>query len=483
MRKLFQALTTILAFAFTACDDNTGTLGIHSEEDGITNSTEIFDVTTRSIAMDSVVANSTKSYVGRIYDPETGTEISASFAAQFHTTEDYKFPKRSLMVGEVDNVETRGVVQCDSCEIHFYYDSFLGDENNPMKLEVYELSSTNILSEDSVYYTDIDLSKYLNPDAKPIAQRVFTAKDYNHDSSTLTSSTYNANVKVTLPSSIGQRILEKYYEDPSNFSDSYHFIRNVFPGLYIRTSNGEGTMISVYVGTLNIFYRYADEEEDSVYVGLTRFSATPEVIQSTHFENSDLTELLNDNSCTYLKTPAGICTEMTLPIGDLFLGKHATDSISLARIMLTRYNKDQNETQLGTPSELLMVRKSEMRSFFANKQVANGRTSYTTSFNSVDNTYTFDNICRLLVYCKREYETKKASYEKGEITSEEWNQYAEDWNKVVLIPVTTSSTTRDGYQYQVSVNHNLNLNSIRLVGGQTPIKMQVIYSKFKHAGE
>ena len=483
MRKLFQALSILLAFVFVACDDNTGTLGIHSEEDGITNSTEVFTVTTRSIAMDSVVANSTKSYVGRIFDPETGSEISASFAAQFHTTEDYKFPDRDLMVGDVDSVETRGVLQCDSCEVHLYFDSYLGDANNPMKMEVFELSDKNILSEDSIYYTDVDLSKFLDADAKPIAERIFTPTDYNQNPTTLSSTTYSPNVKIVLPNAIGQRILEKYFEKPSNFSDSYHFIRNVFPGLYFRTSGGEGTMLSVYVGTLNVFYRYADELEDTVYVGLTRFSATPEVIQSTHFDNSDLSELLNDNSCTYLKTPAGICTEMTLPIEDLFLGKHATDSISLARIALTRYNKTQNDYQLGTPSELLMVRKSEMYSFFANNQVTNNRTSYTTSFNSADNTYTFDNICRLLVYCKREYETKKAAYEKGEIKSEEWNQYAEDWNKVVLIPVTTSSTTRDGYKYMVSVNHDLNLNSIRLVGGQTPIKMQVVYSKFKHTGE
>lgn len=483
MRKLFQALSILLTIAFAACDDNTGTLGIHSEEDGITNSTEVFNVTTRSIAMDSVVANSTKCYLGRIYDPETDTEVNASFAAQFHTTEDYQFPPRDVMVGDVDNVETRGVLQCDSCEVHLYFESYLGDDSNPMKLEVYELSDKEFLSEDSVYYTDIDLSKYLKADAEPIAERIFTPKDYNQASTTLSGSSYNPNVKITLPNSLGQRILEKYYEKPSNFADSYHFIRNVFPGLYFRTSNGEGTMLTVYVGTLNIFYRYADEVEDTVYNAVTRFASTPEVIQSTHFDNSGLTTLLNDNSCTYLKTPAGICTEMTLPIEDLFMGKHATDSISLARIVLTRYNKTQNEYQLGTPSELLMVRKAELRDFFASNHVANGRTSYTTSFKSSDNTYTFDNICRLLVYCKREYETKKAAYEKGGITSEEWNKYVEEWNKVVLVPVTTSSTTRDGYTYQVSVNHDLNLNSIRLVGGETPIKMQVVYSKFKHAGE
>ena len=31
---------------------------------------------------------------------------------------------------------------------------------------------------------------------------------------------------------------------------------------------------------------------------------------------------------------------------------------------------------------------------------------------------------------------------------------------------------------QVSVTHDLSLNSIRLIGGDTKIKMQVVYSRF-----
>jgi len=172
---------------------------------------------------------------------------------------------------------------------------------------------------------------------------------------------------------------------------------------------------------------------------------------------------------------------MTFPIDELFAGHHATDSTSRATISLVRYNKAQDEEQFGTPSELLMVRKCDMYRFFRDHEVADGRTSYTTTFNSTYNSYTFNNICRLLAYCKHE---KVAGAREMGITEEAWAQLPEnrDWNKVVLIPVVTStnssSTSYGTFNQLVSVSHDLSLNSIRLVGGNTKLKMQVIYSKF-----
>lgn len=474
-----SALFVLLSIA--ACDDTTDTLGIYSTGDEISNSTDVFDVTTRSLKLDSVVANSAKNYLGCITDMETGTDITADFAAQFYCFEDYTLPLHENMVGDRDGVATKGIVQCDSCEVRLFFDSFYGDKSNPMKLQVYELDHNNILSEDSIYYTDVNLSRYLPANAAPLASRVFTAKDYNESETTLNSSSYDDNVRVMLPRELGQRILEHYYVNASDFSNSYRFIRNVFPGLYFRTSGGKGTMLSVYVGTINVFYRYYDAEQDTIYDAMTRFAATPEVIQSTHFDNENVDQLVADPTCTYLKTPAGICTEMTFPIDELFAGQHATDSISRATISLVRYNKAQDEEQFGTPSELLMVRKCDMYRFFRDHEVADGRTSYTTTFNSTYNSYTFNNICRLLAYCKHE---KVAGAREMGITEEAWAQLPEnrDWNKVVLIPVVTStnssSTSYGTVNQLVSVSHDLSLNSIRLVGGNTRLKMQVIYSKF-----
>lgn len=466
-------LTCTLAMAMISCDDNTGSLGIYEKGDGISNSTKSFEVTTQSLKMDSVIASSVTNYLGCITDPETGTDITADFAAQFYSFENYKFPDKEVMVGEVAGNTSTGIVQCDSCEVRLYFERYYGDSNNPLKLEVYELSESKLLEEDSIFYTDVDLTKFLPDGAKPIASRVFSPRDYNVSESTLNSSSYTHNIRIVLPKSVGQNIMEKYYENPDRFKNSYEFIRNVLPGLYFHISNGKGTMIAVSVGTLNLYYRYCDPyNQKQIYSGITRFAATPEVIQSTHFENENIDALVADKSCTYLKTPAGICTEMTLPINQFYANEHATDSISMASITLTRYNKSQNNYHWGTPENLLMVRKHDSHNFFKEHKVADGRTSFIATYNSTYNTYTFDNICRLISYCKNE---KTNEAKRAGITEEAWETLNPDWNKVLLIPVNTSTNSSGAL---VSVTHDLSLNSVRLVGGNTKLPMQIVYSKF-----
>lgn len=481
--SITSCLLVVVSVLFCSCDESTGMLGVYPEVDDISNSTGTFYVTTKSCLMDKVVANSTTCYLGNIIDPETDTELSAEFATQFYCFEDYDMPARELMIGnytitaEGDTIDVeRGKVQCDSCEIRIYFDDFYGDKNNPMKIEVFAMDKENLLEEDSIYYTNTDLSQFLPADAKPLVTKVFTPEDYSLSELDRNNYTYNRNVRIKLPSEFGQKLLEKYYEDPSNFKDSYHFIRNVCPGFLFRTSQGKGTLLSAFVSTMNIYFDYGSKiKENAIYQGLVRFAATPEVLQSTHIQNGAMDQLIGDHSCTYLKTPAGISTEITFPINEIFGNEHAADSVSLATLTLTKYNKVQDNHQLGTPDEILMVRKTDAKSFFENKQVSDNRLSYTTTFDSIYNTYTFGNICRLLSYCNNE---KRTQMQEMGLTEAQWEALNPDWNKVLLIPVKTSTAVKDGLTQQVSVTNDMNLNSIRLVGGDTPIQMQVIYSKF-----
>jgi hypothetical protein len=55
----------------------------------------------------------------------------------------------------------------------------------------------------------------------------------------------------------------------------------------------------------------------------------------------------------------------------------------------------------------------------------------------------------------------------------------EDWNKVVLIPVVTTSDTAGNI---VTIRHNLDLTSARLMGGTNPgneLQVRITYSKFQ----
>lgn len=480
--KTKGALATLIALAtllIAGCDDNTSTMGIPSKDEEVFPSYGTFLAYTHSEAMDSVLGNSTSSYLGSIDDPETGTRIRADFAAQFHTFENYSFPKFDLMFPDDGVKRTTDSIRCDSVEVRLYFSNYYGAKNAPLKLEVYPLDKNNVLQEEEDYYTDTDLDQFVLPGSEPIATKVFTTEDYNLADAERNSATHADNVRIMLPDTVGSLIMRAYYDHPEYFKDSYTFIRKVCPGFLFKIRSGNGSMLSVDVSTLNIYFNFYDKvKRDSTCSALARFAATPEVIQSTRFSNDDMQSLVEEDDCTYLKTPAGIMTVAQLPINEIYQN-HETDSVSRVQLTFTRLNNTKPSTQsLGIPQSLLLVRKADATSFFKKRSVADSKTSYTTSYSSTYNTYTFNNICRLISLCRKE---KLAGMKAENLTEQEWEQKHPDWNKVVLIPVNISTATDTyGETHQVSVTHDMSMNSIRLQGGaNTPIKMQVIYSRFK----
>lgn len=480
--KTKGALATLIALAtllIAGCDDNTSTMGIPSKDEEVFPSYGTFLAYTHSEAMDSVLGNSTSSYLGSIDDPETGTRIRADFAAQFHTFENYSFPKFDLMFPDDGVKRNTDSIRCDSVEVRLYFSNYYGAKNAPLKLEVYPLDKNNVLQEEEDYYTDTDLDQFVLPGSEPIATKVFTTEDYNLADAERNSATHADNVRIMLPDTVGSLIMRAYYDHPEYFKDSYTFIRKVCPGFLFKIRSGNGSMLSVDVSTLNIYFNFYDKvKRDSTCSALARFAATPEVIQSTQFSNDDMQSLVEEDDCTYLKTPAGIMTVAQLPINEIYQN-HETDSVSRAQLTFTRLNNTKPSTQsLGIPQSLLLVRKADATSFFKKRSVADSKTSYTTSYSSTYNTYTFNNICRLISLCRKE---KLAGMKAENLTEQEWEQKHPDWNKVVLIPVSISTATdTNGETHQVSVTHDMSMNSIRLQGGaNTPIKMQVIYSRFK----
>ena len=482
--RTWSAFVLTIAILLISCDENTGSLGVYPQQDGINISTASFDVVSSSIANNNVSANSTTCYLGKVIDPETDKAITATFAAQFHTFEDYSFPD------EAHIIKSNGHL-CESIEIRLFIKSTFGDKNNPMKVEVLPLSRNDdkLIKETERLYTDTDLmQRFVDEGQEPIATKVFTATDYIMSEAQRASEDYSDNVRIVLPQEVGDDIMKAYYSDPTFFRDSYSFIRNVCAGYLFRTVSGIGTMLCLEVCTMNINFSYkSDDNPDTKIPALCRFAATPEVIQSTQFESSDLTALIESmnsagSDATMLKTPAGICTELVLPIDDIYKG-HENDSISRASITLSRINNQDDDAKdddyaLGIPQNLLLVRKQNLKSFFENQQLSDSQQSFTTTFISAYNSYSFDNISRLVSYCQHE---KAAGMKASGQTEEEWEAAHPDWNHVVLVPISVSSNTdSNGNVSQVSINQDLGLCSTKLVRGTAanPLKLHVIYSRF-----
>ena len=115
-----------------------------------------------------------------------------------------------------------------------------------------------------------------------------------------------------------------------------------------------------------------------------------------------------------------------------------------------------------------MVRKSDMYNFFLKNKSYDKITSFYTTFNSTYNQYVFNNISRLINYCY-------AEYEKNVAIDPDWATKNPDWNKVVLIPVTT---TTDSNGNIVGITHDLKMSSVRLRGGDKDIAIKVVTSSF-----
>ena len=443
MKKYLVYILTLL-FCFTACDDNTGSLGgsIIPDQDIISVDTATFWASSKSLAVDSVLGKTNKVYLGRFTDPQTKSMFEADFIAQFNCEEGGQvFP---------NNTTEEDVVKV---ELRLFFTNYFGDPTNTMTAEVYALSNT--LQEGKRYYTNLDPEEFYNPDSL-LATKVYTITDYTLEDSELNDSEHYTNVNIPLPMEMGTEIVRKYRENKDLFASATAFIENVCSGLYVKTTGGDGTVLYIDQATLNIHFR--DTKSDSIFV--TQFAGSEEVLQVNRFytDSTSLKALIAEETWTYLKTPAGIFTEVTLPIDEIVADiESKNDSINAAKIAFSCYNNEESKYPFGTPQTLLMIHKDEMHTFFENNHLTDNISSFYTTHNATYNNYEYSNIARLITYCK----SKK--------------EQSEDWNKVVLIPVITIT---DSNKSIVNFRHDFNLNSVRLVGGDKQIRIRLITSGF-----
>ena len=491
--KILRLLTVLViaALTFAACDDTTEGIGgsITNKIDNINISNSAFNVTTKSIVADSVLSHNNMGLIGKMKDPETGNYVKGDYMTQLSV----------LPTFDVDTLDyikqaNKGSIEADSCYLLVSYNASYGDTIAPMKVTAYEM--TKPMSEDKEYYSNYDAFK----EGWVSENNPHWSSNYNLSN---TSDVKNFKIYLNKPyttkdgktyKNYGSYIMQTYAEHPEYFKTNYKFLHNVCPGFYIKNVGGTGNMAKIW-NTELIFYwtrhktiKAKDGVTDStaVSIGYNRFDGTEEVLQLNKIENDteNLKKLASQEDWTYLKSPAGIFTEVTLPIDDIMKG-HEKDTLNTATISFPRLNNadEDNPYNFATPSTILMVQKDSLQSFFEKSKLADNRTSYTASYSntgSYKNAYTFQNIANLV----------SAMYKnKGK---------GENWNKVVLVPVNVITTTQ-GYTTVISkINHDMSLASTRLIVGTDdpdkdyttdkktgkkvasgPIRIKVIYSKFK----
>lgn len=402
---IYTVIAIMSCITIASCDDTTDSIGnsLTDNMDMLKVTTDTFNVATRSIVADSVLSRSTTGYLGKIRDIETGNYITGDFMAQFSTLESYKLPEKDSIVSLQD-----GEVIADSCSIRLFYTDYYGDSLATMNITAYEMNEP--MKEGVKYYSNFDpIAEGLIRNDGMKVNKTYTLTDLSiSDEDRADESNYTPNIKINLNkpytdkngvtyNNYGTYIMRMYYEDPDRFKNSYNFIHEVCPGFYFKTNDGIGSMAYITVSQLNIYFRYLN---DSTYVGTTSFSATEEVLQTTNISNDkqNIADLANDNTCTYLKTPAGIFTEITLPVDEI-TENHSNDTINTAKISLTRINNNtHDEYSLSAPSTLLMIPKDSLYTFFENGDNVDYKKSFIATYSSSTNQYTFNNISGMITY-------------------------------------------------------------------------------------
>lgn len=492
MRKLLLMGIAGLTLAISSCDEETRTMGntVTEPVDRFVVVTDTFPVVTRSIKTDSVLSTSVYSYLGRVKDPETGSYITSDYMTQFHILENSGttlFPPKSYLHDFGDD----GGIVADSCEIKIMINTYQGDSLTAMKLTMTELKTP--VPENAQYYTDFDpeAEGYLRPASEGgICQnKVYSVSDlllsdslrgvyrsgkfYEYisipvngaytDKNGVTYEGYSSAKKRG--SGYGTYLMRMYYDHPEYFKNSLTFKRNVCPGFYFKTTNGLGLMVEVAYTQIVVYYHYTTTSGKVVNDSHV-FNATEEVLQTTHITNdkSSIDRLWQDNTCTYLKTPSGLFTEIDFPIDAIKLN-HEKDSITSAKISFLRMNSlnENSNIVLEEPTTLLLIERDSLYTYFEKRKVPDNISSYIATYNSTYKTYTFNNISSLIstMYSKRNKSPR--------------------WNKAILVPVQLEYIYSSSSSTVAGVANEMNINSVRLIGGtenaHEPVRISVIYNK------
>ncbi|GHT76499.1 hypothetical protein AGMMS50262_14860 [Bacteroidia bacterium] len=400
--KIFLFSILLGLVYLTACDqdsiDNIGS-SIQPDGDKIGVYETTIDITGKTVKVDSVYAKSINGLLGKFYDPEYG-EIEAGYICQYYPDTFY-----------LDKMKNKNSV--DSVRLLVLYRSYVGDSLSPMEVTVYPVKQNMIL--DKNYYSNINPANYCDLN-NILGRKTYTARNLNISDSLNTVSNTNQSYKVLsipLPVELGNLFLEEYKKPDHGALTDPDKAAVLFPGTYLASTFGSGCILDVEGTRIHIYYDIEIENStgtaDTTVVMYSSLNVTKEVIQLNHLVSSKDETLWQDETTPdmYIKTPAGVFSQISIPL------KQIKDSIgdrwfSKVSLKLTAQPRSTRPYSLDFPglgtystsqmasSKLLLIEPDSVKSFFEQQRVADNQTSYFTTFNASDYTYSFENISNVV---------------------------------------------------------------------------------------
>ncbi len=382
-KPFFSLLCAGLLAALGGCNDQLSEVGdsLKSGADFVSARLDSIPFIAKTIPSGKVFSRSTYTLLGDLQDVEYG-HLKADFVTQLQSARGFRF-SYSPRDGKIDSVKM--VVS---------YSSWAGDSLAWLKAAVYEIKQP--LPKD---YYSADFGGLID-DRRFLGAKAYCAANKKgiHQ------------LEISLPVEVGQRFYDMSLSNSSVFDTDEGLYRHVLGGLYVTTTTGSGSILSIYNNHVDIYYSYQKTFKDSQgrdsigwETGVETFANTKKQILINRFSYEGMERLISEGQgeFTYVKAPAGVMTEIT--ISKEAMRRSLFDAKTKRQINRATFGLDverpSNQTLLAPPTYLLLLPKDSIPTFFPQNQTerTQPRTAYLSSAYSITNrTYQFGNIARLL---------------------------------------------------------------------------------------
>lgn len=433
MKSIFYTILAAVAVALAVACNDSSSIGNSLSEENITIVVDSNYTVTGTTLTNQVVQSRTLSQLIGSLDAKGYGSIRSDFVGQFMPS--LAMDTAGMEISDIDSVKLF---------MQMVRGAFVGDSLVPMGLEVYRLTK------DLPYpiYSNFDPDGYYDPSVK-FASGVYTASTINEPDSIKALSSIV--VSMPLPLSFAREMFAAYDANPSSFADPSVFARDVFKGVYIRSSYGGGRISDFTTTSIRLYYHKEVYNTDSAryetknYVG-DYFAITPEVVVNNNIRYDIAPELkdMADAGDKVIAAPAGYEVEMNFPALDLLASYDKYDGrlrVINTLTMSVPVDTIENDYEISPPPYVLMVLKNKKDEFFANNSLVDNKTSFYAPYNSSKNCYDFNGMRDFILDLidKRE---------KGELTADDYT--------FVLTPVqvnmeqSSSSSSYGSTSYVVS---------------------------------
>lgn len=384
----------------------------------------------------NIYVSSAKGYLGRIPNKDFGA-VETEFMTQFYIPPGFRFRDEAV------------IQKIDSVRINLYYDRFVGDSIANMSVAAYKI--TKPLEHNKYSISDVD--GYMGEE---LGKKSFWAGRGDRKLFNNKGKPNGYILSIPVSTALGQEFFDRSKAGDAVFASQKAFDA-FFPGIYLRTSAGQGSVIRVNSTELTFYYSKEVEvtdpktkEKKKVIRPFTQsLIHTSEVAQLSRFVNHATDKLIANTKEAIIKAPAGTWVEMTIPTREMVKLLSEAPSGYTRRLNAATYTLQgiipdaksaSDPYKLSIPQTILMLPKDRAQKFFEEELTDNVPSEVYTSFLGEiavpsSNAYIFGNIGPVLI----EHIAKKPTEDLV----------------VLLVPVERTTTAPNQGRRTISLSHQV----------------------------